>query len=55
MFSPGGVITSIKSIDLRAAVYQNDGVLASRLNVYFNKVSEFSGAEFAKTRFLSMK
>jgi hypothetical protein len=48
MFSPGGVITSIKSIDLRAAVYQNDGVLASRLNVYFNKVSEFSGAEFAE-------
>ncbi|HEY3795971.1 MAG TPA: hypothetical protein VGM09_29465 [Bradyrhizobium sp.] len=48
MFSPTGVITSIKSIDLRAAVYQNDGVLVSRLNVYFNKVSEFSGAEFAE-------
>jgi hypothetical protein len=47
-FSPTGVITSIKSIDLRAAVYQNDGVLVSRLNIYFNKVSDFSGAEFAE-------
>lgn len=48
MFSPSGVITSLKSIDLRAAVYQNDRILAYRLNRYFDKVSEFEGAEFAE-------
>jgi hypothetical protein len=47
MFSPGGVITSIKSIDLKAATYQNEGSLAYRLNGYFDKVSEFDGAKLA--------
>jgi len=44
----GGVITSLKSIDLRAAVYQNDRMLAYRLNSYFDKVSEFDGAKLAE-------
>lgn len=44
MISPSGVVTSIKSIDLRAAVYQNDLALAYRINNYLDKVSEFDGA-----------
>jgi hypothetical protein len=47
MFSVG-VVTSLKSIDLRAIAYQNDRILAYRLNSYFDKVSEFDGAEFAE-------
>lgn len=47
MYSPNGVVTSIKSLDLKAAVYQNDKSLASRLNGYFDKVSEFNGAKLA--------
>jgi hypothetical protein len=50
MFSPSGVATSIKSIDLNAAVYQNDASLRYRLNNYFDKVSEFDGADFAGRR-----
>jgi hypothetical protein len=46
MFSDG-VVTSLKSIDLGATVYQNDRILAYRLNGYFDKVSEFDGAKFA--------
>lgn len=46
--SPTGVVTSIKSIDLRASVYQNETSLAYRLNNYLDKVSEFEGAEFAE-------
>jgi hypothetical protein len=45
MFSPSGVVTSIKSMDLNAAVYQNDTSLTYRLNNYFDKVSEFDGAK----------
>jgi hypothetical protein len=47
MISPTGVVTSIKSIDLRAAVYQNEAALRYRLNNYFDKLSEFDGAKFA--------
>jgi hypothetical protein len=47
MFSPSGVATSIKSVDLNAGVYQNDNSLTYRLNNYFDKVSEFNGARFA--------
>jgi hypothetical protein len=47
MFS-AGVVTSLKSIDLSATVYQNDRILAYRINRYFDKVSEFDGAEFAE-------
>jgi hypothetical protein len=46
-FSSSGIATSIKSIDLTAAVYQNDRSLAYRVDSYFDKVSEFDGAEFA--------
>jgi hypothetical protein len=45
MFSASGVATSIKSIDLNAAVYQNDTSLTYRLNNYFDKVSKFDGAK----------
>jgi hypothetical protein len=47
MISRAGIATSIKSIDLNAAVYQNDASLAYRLNNYFDKVSEFDGAKWA--------
>jgi hypothetical protein len=47
MISQSGVVTSIKSIDLRAAVYQNEASLTYRLNSYVDKLSEFDGAEFA--------
>ena len=47
MISPAGVVTSIKSVDLRAAVYQNEAALRYRLNNYFDKLSEFDGAKFA--------
>jgi hypothetical protein len=47
MISPSGVVTSIKSIDLRAAVYQNDVALTYRLNNYLDKLSEFEGAKYA--------
>ena len=47
MISQTGVVTSIKSIDLRAAVYQNETTLTYRLNSYVDKLSEFDGAKFA--------
>ncbi|WP_394838679.1 hypothetical protein LVJ94_17450 [Pendulispora rubella] len=42
-----GVATSIKSVDLRAATYQNAKALTSTLNRYINKVAAFSGKSFA--------
>jgi hypothetical protein len=39
-----GVATSIKSIDLRAATYQNAARLTYRLNDYINKLVFFEGA-----------
>jgi hypothetical protein len=39
-----GVATSIKSIDLNAATYQNLGALSSRLNSYVDAVAGFNGA-----------
>jgi hypothetical protein len=36
-----GIATRIKSIDLRAATYQNVARLTSRLRTYVNDVSEF--------------
>lgn len=47
MISQTGMVTSIKSIDLRAAVYQNEASLTYRLNSYVDKLSEFDGTEFA--------
>jgi hypothetical protein len=46
-FTPNGVATSIKSIDLTAATYQNDISLKYRLDAYVDMISEFEGAEFA--------
>ncbi|ATB38522.1 hypothetical protein CYFUS_003957 [Cystobacter fuscus] len=39
-----GVATSIKSINLRAATYQNPSRLSSLLNGYVNKLANFRGA-----------
>ncbi|WP_018680390.1 hypothetical protein [Actinokineospora enzanensis] len=44
-----GVATSIKSVDLTAATYQNTGALASRLEGYVDKVAGFNGATFDGT------
>lgn len=43
--SPSGVVTSFKSIDLNAAVYQNDTSLTYRVSDYVGRVSEFDGDE----------
>ena len=40
---PDGVATSIKSIDLNAATYQNAAGLTGRLQKYVSEVSEFIG------------
>ena len=42
-----GTATSIKSIDLNAASYQNTATLTSRLNSYVNSVAGFNGADWA--------
>jgi len=47
MISPSGVVTSIKSINLNAAVYQNETILMYRVSDYVGKVSDFGGAQFA--------
>jgi len=38
-----GVVTSIKSIDLSAAVYGDAGRLSARIDAYVDKVAEFNG------------
>ena len=45
---PDGVATSIKSIDLRAATYQDAARLTGRLQKYVNEVSEFVGGQMGK-------
>jgi hypothetical protein len=40
---PDGVATSVKSIDLQAATYQNDISLANRLLKYVEDVRDFDG------------
>jgi hypothetical protein len=40
---PNGVATSVKSIDLNAATYQNEASLANRLNKLIDDVREFDG------------
>jgi RHS repeat-associated protein len=42
-----GVATSIKSIDLNAATYQNAQALGSRLNSYVDRLAGFNGASRA--------
>ena len=43
---PNGVATSVKSIDLNAATYQNEAGLAYRLNKYVVDVRDFDGADW---------
>lgn len=45
---PDGVATSIKSIDLKAATYQDAARLTGRLQKYVNEVSEFVGGQMGK-------
>jgi hypothetical protein len=40
---PNGVATSVKSIDLNTATYQNEASLANRLNKLIDDVREFNG------------
>jgi hypothetical protein len=44
---PDGIATSIKSIDLNAATYQDGARLTYRLNKYVDDVVEFNGASLA--------
>jgi hypothetical protein len=44
---PNGVATSIKSLDLRAATYQDEARLTYRLRKYVSDLSEFDGARWA--------
>jgi hypothetical protein len=46
----GGVATSIKSIDLRAATYQSAERLTFRLNEYIDKLALFDGARMGNTQ-----
>jgi hypothetical protein len=48
-----GVATSIKSIDLSAATYQNAANLMYRLNSYINKLATFDGASLGIWRIQS--
>jgi len=43
---PDGVVTSVKSIDLNAATYQNDISLGNRLLQYTEDVRDFDGARW---------
>ncbi len=49
----GGIVTSIKSIDLNAATYQNAARLTYKLNKYINEVAEFDGDVWTGTKVLS--
>ena len=42
-FSPEGVATSIKSLDLNAGTYQDFGRLTSRLNKYVDDLDNYRG------------
>jgi hypothetical protein len=45
---PDGIATSIKSIDLNAATYQDAARLTDRLQKYVSEVSEFVGGRMGK-------
>ncbi|HVJ53567.1 MAG TPA: hypothetical protein VM689_13955 [Aliidongia sp.] len=45
-FTPDGIATSIKSLDLRGASYQNPQRLLQRITTYLKSVAEFEGASF---------
>lgn len=49
----GGVVTSIKSVDLNAATYQDGIRLTYGLNKYINDVAEFEGDEWDNIKVLS--
>jgi hypothetical protein len=54
---PDGIATSIKSIDLHAATYQDASRLTYRLKNYVNDLSEFIGRNWAndEVRFSDIK
>jgi hypothetical protein len=53
-FQPAtGAATSIKSIDLGAATYQNAAMLYGRLSGYVNKLAEFAGSNHSGTEILN--
>lgn len=45
-----GIATSVKSIDLRAAVYQDGRVLARRINRYVDQLARFQRAELKEIK-----
>ena len=45
-FSEAGVATSIKSIDLNGATYQNFGRLTSRLKKYIDELDTYPGTDW---------
>jgi contact-dependent growth inhibition (CDI) system restriction endonuclease-like protein len=45
---PNGIATSIKSVDLRAATYQNMTTLINRLSICVGEMSEFVGGQLGK-------
>ena len=47
---PNGVATSVKSIDLNAATYQNEASLANRLKKIVDDVREFDGADWGELK-----
>jgi hypothetical protein len=49
---PNGVATSIKSIDLNAATYQDSGRLSARLNKYVDGLAEYEGGAWGERRIL---
>lgn len=51
--SSSGVVTSFKSIDLNAGVYQNDTGLIYRVSDYVGRVSEFDGDELGNDKVTS--
>ena len=45
-FTTDGIATSIKSIDLKSAIYQDAGRLSARINAYVNDLAKFNGDEW---------
>jgi len=45
-FSPEGVVTSIKSLDLNAGTYKDFGRLTSRLNKYLDDLDNYRGTDW---------
>jgi len=45
-----GVATSIKTLDLNAATYQNIGALTSKVQGYINTLANFQGAHLGEFR-----